>query len=134
MLNNFDVVVYGGTAGGVISAVTAARQGLRVALLEPGDHLGGMVTGGLSATDHGEKEVVGGYSLEFYERLGRHYHREIEWYPEPQVAETVLREMIQEAGDVTVFFQHQLKENGGIKMQDKRIEEIRTGNERLFQA
>ena len=94
--NYFDVVVYGGTAGGVIAAVTAAREGLNVALLEPGKHLGGMVTGGLSATDHGEKQAVGGYALEFYERLGRHYGREIEWYPEPHIAEEVLQEMVEE--------------------------------------
>ena len=94
MSNRFDIVIYGGTAGGVITAVTAAREGLSVALLEPGSHLGGMVTGGLSATDHGEKEVVGGYAREFYERLGQHYDREIEWYPEPHVAETVLGEML----------------------------------------
>ena len=36
---NFDVVVYGGTAAGVIAAVSAAREGLRTALLEPGAHL-----------------------------------------------------------------------------------------------
>src|ERR1700693_2853289 len=47
----FDVVVYGGTAGGVIAAVSAARMGLSVALVEPSHHLGGMTTGGLSATD-----------------------------------------------------------------------------------
>src|SRR5215207_5704161 len=96
----FDLVVYGGTAGGVITAVTAAREGLRVALLEPSTHLGGMVTGGLSATDHGEKELVGGYSLEFYERLGRYYGQEIEWYPEPHIAEEVFQEMIQESQTV----------------------------------
>ena len=45
--SSFDLVVYGGTAGGVITAVTAAREGLAVALLEPGRHLGGMVSGGL---------------------------------------------------------------------------------------
>ena len=28
---SFDVVVYGGTAGGVIAAVSAAREGLRTA-------------------------------------------------------------------------------------------------------
>jgi glycine/D-amino acid oxidase-like deaminating enzyme len=82
----FDVVVYAGTGGGIITAVSAAREGLRVALLEPSSHLGGMVTGGLSATDHGKKETIGGYSLEFYQRLGRHYGRDIEWYPEPHVA------------------------------------------------
>jgi len=133
-LNRFDVVVYGGTAGGVITAVTAAREGLSVALLEPGAHLGGMVTGGLSATDHGEKEVVGGYALEFYERLGRHYGREIEWYPEPHVAEKILGEMLPEAGTVTVFFHHGLKEKGGVKKESNRLTEIRVETGDVFRA
>ena len=47
----FDVVVYGATPGGVMAAVSAARQGLSVALLEPTAHIGGMATGGLSGTD-----------------------------------------------------------------------------------
>ena len=130
----FDIIVYGGTAGGVITAVTAAREGLSVALLEPRDHLGGMVTGGLSATDHGEKEVVGGYSLEFYERLGRHYGQEIEWYPEPHIAEKVFQEMIQEAKTVSVFYQHRLQEKGGVKKQGKSITEIRMENGSMFHA
>src|SRR6476659_1987325 len=82
-----DVVVYGGTAGGVIAAVSAAREGLKVALLEPGKHLGGMVSGGLSWTDFGKKEIIGGYALEFYRRAGRHYEmsrfgQEIAWMHE----------------------------------------------------
>ncbi len=48
-----DLLVYGGTASGVMAAYSAAREGLRVVLLEPGNHLGGMVTGGLSGTDLG---------------------------------------------------------------------------------
>jgi len=36
-----DVVVYGGTAGGVIAAVAAAREGLQVTLVTPDRHLGG---------------------------------------------------------------------------------------------
>jgi hypothetical protein len=139
MLNNqipkhFDVVVYGGTAGGIIAAVTAAREGLNVALLEPGTHLGGMVTGGLSATDHGEKQVVGGYSLEYYERLGRHYGREIEWYPEPRVAEKVFQEMIDGAGAVSVFYRHRLKENDGVIKEENRIDEIQMDNDRVYRA
>ncbi|HEX9837703.1 MAG TPA: FAD-dependent oxidoreductase, partial [Anaerolineales bacterium] len=130
----FDVVVYGGTAGGVISAVTAAREGLSVALLEPTNHLGGMVTGGLSATDHGEKEVVGGYSLEFYERLGRHHGQEIEWYPEPHIAEKVFQEMVQEEKTLTVFYQHRLKEKGGVQKRGTRITEIRIENGSVFHA
>ena len=43
----FDVVVYGGTAAGVVAAVQARRMGRTVVLLEPGRHLGGLTTGGL---------------------------------------------------------------------------------------
>ena len=67
----YDLVVYGGTAGGIVTAVSGARQGLKVVLLEPGSHLGGMVSGGLSLTDFGKKEAIGGYALEFYRRAGR---------------------------------------------------------------
>ena len=50
---SFDVVVYGGTAGGAMTAVSAARMGLKVALLEPRKNIGGMASGGLSRTDVG---------------------------------------------------------------------------------
>jgi thioredoxin reductase len=56
----FDLVVYGATAGGVMTAVSGARHGLKAVLLEPGRHVGGMVTGGLSGTDMGKGEVIGG--------------------------------------------------------------------------
>ena len=45
--SRYDVVVYGGTAAGVVTAVSAAREGASVVLLEPGNHIGGMVSGGL---------------------------------------------------------------------------------------
>ena len=48
-----DIVVYGATASGVIAAVAAAREERSVLLIEPGKHVGGMVTGGLGATDVG---------------------------------------------------------------------------------
>src|SRR4051812_29069795 len=61
-----DVVVYGATAGGVVAAVAAAREGKSVLLLEPGRHVGGMVSGGLGATDTGNRAAIGGYSREFF--------------------------------------------------------------------
>ena len=99
---NFDLVVYGGTAGGVITAVSGAREGLKVVLLEPGSHLGGMTTGGLSRTDFGKKEVIGGMALKFYWRVGWRYEigryaQNVAWYFEPHVGESVLEEMLQEA-------------------------------------
>ncbi|HEX3870772.1 MAG TPA: FAD-dependent oxidoreductase [Pirellulales bacterium] len=48
---SFDIVVYGGTCGGVTAAVEAANQGQKVVLIEPGRHLGGLTSGGLGATD-----------------------------------------------------------------------------------
>ena len=54
-----DVCVYGGTSGGVVAAVQAARMGKRVVLVEPGRHLGGMTSGGLSAVDIGDPRSVG---------------------------------------------------------------------------
>src|SRR5262249_47535291 len=56
-----DVVVYGATASGVIAAVAAAREGKSVIVLEPGKHVGGMVSGGLGATDTGNRAAIGGY-------------------------------------------------------------------------
>jgi hypothetical protein len=130
----FDLVVYGGTAGGVMTAISAARAGLTVALLEPSKHLGGMVTGGLSRTDFGKKEVIGGIALEFYQRAGKKYGREIEWMPEPRIAEAILNEMIQEAKTITVLLNHRLKEQGGVKKQGARIVEITMENGARFQG
>jgi glycerol-3-phosphate dehydrogenase len=42
---SYDLVVYGGTAGGAITAVSGARMGLKTALIEPRQHIGGMVSG-----------------------------------------------------------------------------------------
>jgi 2-polyprenyl-6-methoxyphenol hydroxylase-like FAD-dependent oxidoreductase len=113
-LQTFDVVIYGGTAGGVVAAVSAARMGLSVALIEPSHHLGGMVTGGLSATDHGNKIVVGGYALEVYQRIGRKYGVPLWWYPEPRIAEQVLGEMVSEQKGIRVFLGERLRERSGV--------------------
>lgn len=116
----FDVVVYGGTAAGVATAVAAARQRVSVALLEPGRHLGGMVSGGLGWTDFGKKEVIGGISREFFERVGRHYGEPVTWYFEPHVAEEVFERMVKEA-NVEVFFNHRLRERTGVRKHGAEI-------------
>jgi hypothetical protein len=124
--NNYDLVVYGGTASGVMAAIAAAREGVKVVILEPKTHIGGMVTGGLAATDIGRRSVIGGYALEFFKRLGKYYNYQsmtrdsIGWFPEPHVAEMVLNQMVKEAG-VTVYYQERLKEKGGVKMKGGKI-------------
>src|SRR5687768_14205506 len=77
--SEFDVVVYGGTSGGVAAAAQAARMGKRVALIEPTGHLGGLSSGGLGWTDMGNPNVVGGLSREFYHRIYRYYQSDSAW-------------------------------------------------------
>ena len=123
---DYDLAVYGGTAGGAITAISGARMGLKTVLLEPRQHIGGMVSGGLSRTDVGKREVIGGYSLEFYWRAGNAYDmaqylQEIAWLVEPKVAENVFRKMLAEAG-VTVLFQQRLREKDGVRKSGGRGE------------
>ncbi len=133
---SYDLVVYGGTAGGVMTAVGGAREGLKVALLEPGTHVGGMATGGLSRTDFGKKEVLGGYALEFYWRVGRKYDvgryaQDVAWFYEPKIGEQVLREMLDEAG-VKFFPGHRLREKTGVQKNGPRLVSITTEDGTVF--
>jgi hypothetical protein len=134
----YDLVVYGGTAGGIVTAVSASRMGLKTALLEPGQHLGGMVASGLSHTDVGRREVIGGYSLEFYWRAGTYYGlpqylQDIAWYVEPAAAESIFQTMLQEAG-VTVLPGRRLREAQGVRMEGGRVASIAMENGETFRA
>ena len=74
-----DVVVYGGTASGAIAAIQVARMGKTAILIEPGQHIGGLTSGGLGWTDTGNKAVIGGLSREFYQRVKKHYENDASW-------------------------------------------------------
>jgi hypothetical protein len=122
---SYDFVVYGATAGGAMAALAAAREGLHVVLLEPGNHVGGMVTGGLSATDVGNRNVIGGYPLEFFERVGQYYDmrqfdQTVSWRFEPHVGEEILRSMLKEAG-VDVRLHERLREQHGVTKVGNRL-------------
>ena len=70
---NYDVVVYGGTPGGIASAVSAAREGASVILLEQTNHVGGLSASGLNR-DEGEHMIrwtLGGFSERFTREAAR---------------------------------------------------------------
>lgn len=129
----FDLVVYGATAGGVMTAVAAAREGLNVALVDPGHHVGGMVSGGLSSSDMGRQEVIGGMAMEFFERVGRHYGETVETKFEPHVAEEVFNEMLREA-KVTTIFDQKVREKKGVTKTGDRIVAITLENGEILRA
>ena len=103
----YDVCVYGGTSAGVIAAYAVAKQGKKVLLVEPGQRLGGMSSGGLGQTDIGNKQVVKGLALDFYRRVGAHYGRLESWIFEPSVAENIFNDYIAR-GNVEVLYNHRI--------------------------
>jgi len=101
---NVDVCVYGGTSGGAIAAVVAARLGKNTALLCVNNHVGGMTASGLGVTDVGTYPAsIGGLAAEFYSRVGTAYGvtNPVYWF-EPHVAEQTFLQMLHGAG-VTLY-------------------------------
>jgi hypothetical protein len=155
-----DVCIYGGTAGGVAAAVQTTRMGKSVVVVEFGRHVGGLTTGGLGATDIGNKTAIGGVSREFYHRIAKHYAQPSSWKLEsadeyftrrrggqasastlggadatmwtfePHVAENMLFAMLNEA-KVPVYLDQRL---ASVTKDNSRIVEIRVEGGRVFRA
>jgi FAD dependent oxidoreductase len=125
-----DILVFGGTACGVSAACTAARFGKKVAVAEFGRHVGGLTSGGLGMTDIGNKAAIGGFSREFYKRLGKHYGKPEAWTFEPSVAERELRALLAEA-KVPIYFEQRL---AMVKKDGARIVEVVMENGNVFRA
>lgn len=62
----YDALIYGSTPGGIQAAAAAASEGLTVLLVSPTARVGGLVAGGLGATDRGNITAIGGASLAFF--------------------------------------------------------------------
>lgn len=105
----YDVVVVGAGTGGVMAAIQAARLGVKVALIEETDWIGGQATAaGVASTDGG---YYGGSGLftEFKNKIINYYQSRGKspktcWAApcyEPSVARQILNEMIAEARKFT---------------------------------
>jgi hypothetical protein len=134
----WEVVVYGGTPAGIAAAIAAARGHARVVLLEPTNHVGGMMTNGLGASDVGIRDTIGGLALEFFDRLGVAYGIAGQgptpsWDLTPGVAERTFMAMLAEAG-VTVDLAARLRELDGVGHVDHRITRLTTTDGRVFTA
>jgi hypothetical protein len=136
---DYDVVVYGGTSGGIAAAIQCTRMGKSVVLIEPSRRLGGLTTGGLGQTDIGNKSAIGGIAREFYQNIRRHYEdpanwkwqkreeyrdggqtrteasEDAMWTFEPSAALKVYDEMIRQAGIEVVTGQRLNPESGVVK-------------------
>lgn len=109
-----DVLVVGGTPAGCAAALSAARSGKSVCLLEPTRALGGMNANGVDAFDTGSLQAISGIAEEFGTRIAAHYAKvglhdplfesrtEIFW--ENHVAAAIWRRMMEEAAGVEILF------------------------------
>ena len=86
-------------------------RGKKVVLLSFNRHVGGMTSGGLTATDLGRKESIGGLALEFYNRIGRKSGFR------PSEAESLYLQMLNEEG-VDVLLGRALK---SVDMNSNRV-------------
>ncbi|MBL9199852.1 MAG: FAD-dependent oxidoreductase [Opitutaceae bacterium] len=139
--DDFDIVVVGGTPGGVAAAVSAARHGRSVALVEYHAHLGGMAASGLGKSDIETKEAIGGLWREFVDRVRDHYvrtygptHENVKlcrdgYYYEPSVAEKIFDTLVTEHPRIRVFRRHQLDSaaRDGTRVVSARIVDRATG-------
>jgi hypothetical protein len=152
-----DIVVYGGNAAGVMTAVQASRLGRSVVLIEPGRHLGGLTASGLGATDIGRKTAIGGLAREFYQRMHAHYRDPAAWrnetreaylprhpdaideglgmqfFFEPSVATRILEEFLAKEKVTVVREARLLRDRAqGIRLAGGRIAGIRTEDGQTF--
>jgi hypothetical protein len=149
--NEYDLIVYGGTAAAVTAAVQARVMGASVIIVAPDTHLGGLSSGGLGFTDTGNKAVIGGLAREFYHRVWLHYNRpegwkwerrdqygnkgqgtpamdgefRTMWIFEPHVAEQVFEDLIKEH-KIPVRRDEWLDRRNGVKKDGPRIVSITT--------
>jgi len=153
-----DIVIYGGTSAGVAAAVQVARMGKSVIVIEPADHLGGLTTNGLGATDSGRKETIGGISREFYRRIQDHYrdpaawpledpgkpgdgdgkslfnaNADSMWVFEPKVAQSIMDAMAAESG-ARLFLTERLDRAKAVVMKGGRLTAITMESGRRFEG
>lgn len=100
----YDVLVIGATASGTAAAITAARSGLTVALVEPTNRLGGMSVMGLGAADTANPLYINGMFREFSERIWSFYNVQPGYLKfEPRIANAIIKKMVCEQPRISVF-------------------------------
>lgn len=116
-----DVLVYGGTPGGIAAAVAAADEGRSVILVEPFSFVGGLVSNGLTHTDLRSLESTSGVWREFTGRVKKHYadtygpeSDQVKAcfegnFAEPKVNQLVFEKMLAERKGIRVFTRYELE-------------------------
>lgn len=149
----YDIIVVGGTPGGIMTAVSAAREGKNVLLLERTRHIGGLPANGLGATDITTRDATTGLFKEFVNRNKSYYEsvygpdseqvRDCSdgYHFEPSVAEKSFLEMLAAEGDrITVLYGRQFDsdpaniEFSGLRIRSLTVRNRETGEAETYSA
>ena len=131
-----DVVVYGGTPGGIAASISAAREGASVILLEQTRHVGGLSTSGLNRDEgnHLDRKTLGGLGEQFLNEAVKRSNglwtedRVRTW--QSGIAERLFLEMLEEAG-VEVRYDQLL---AGVEKDGTRITKLRVQGGESYRA
>jgi hypothetical protein len=153
----YDLVIYGGTSGGIAAAIQAKRMGKSVIVIEPSTRIGGLTTGGLGQTDIGNKAAIGGIAREFYQDIRKFYDNpsnwnwqekadyldggqtrtaageDAMWTFEPSAALSVYDEMSFEH-DVDIVYAERLDRASGVVMEDGQIVSIAMESGQVYEG
>lgn len=129
-----DVIVYGGTPGGITAAIAASNNGASVILLEPTRHVGGMSTSGLNrdeAEHMAKDETFGGLANVFFDEAAKRSGANLKRKPrvwQSHVAEKVFLEMLEQAG-VEVQYEQAVDT---VDKQGTRIVSLQTTSDNVY--
>lgn len=158
--NSYDICVYGESAAGVMASIQAAKEGKKVVLISKNNHVGGMATSGLTATDMSGPTLVGGAAKVFYNKIydyylqpeawknqerdaymiltaddswgGKNDRLKMQWAYESSVGEKIMREMLKEA-NVQLMQNKKINLKSGVKMNDNKIVSLKmTDGTRIY--
>jgi hypothetical protein len=149
--SSYDVVIVGGTPGGIMAAIAASREGKTAVLLERSTHAGGLPVNGLGATDIATRGATTGLFKEFVDNILEYYVDKYGegspqviacsngYHFEPHVAGIVLENMLKAEGrNVMVLTRRQFDalpenvEKDGEVIKSIRILNLKTKKQEIY--
>lgn len=138
----YDLVIVGGTPGGIMTAISSARLGKSSVLLERTSHIGGLPANGLGATDIATRGATTGLFAEFVNTIRQYYvdkygesSQQVKdcsngYHFEASVAELVFEQMLAAHKDkITVLKMRQFDaDDANLLMANDRIHKIKILN------
>lgn len=138
----YDIVILGGTPGGITTAIAAAREGKTSVILERTGYIGGLPANGLGATDIATRGATTGLFKEFVDKIKSYYiekygknSKQVKdcsdgYHFEPHVANIIFNDMLEKEQDrieVLTFRQFDVKDEN-ITIVNQEIKRIRIYN------